>query len=36
LLRNNSNNSNNSVKVEIEGIPPIAVEAMLEYCYKDR
>ena len=23
-------------KLEIEGVPPIAVEHLLEYCYKDR
>ena len=23
-------------KLEIEGVPPIAVENLLEYCYKDR
>ena len=25
-----------SSKLEIEGVPPIAVENLLEYCYKDR
>merc|ERR1712106_1095627 len=25
-----------TIKLEIEGVPPIAVENMLEYCYKDR
>ena len=33
----NFRNSNSNVtKIEIDGIPPIAVEALLEYCYKDR
>ncbi len=29
--------SNSAVtKIEIEGVPPIAIEALMEYCYKDR
>ena len=29
--------ANSSVtKIEIEGVPPIAIEALMEYCYKDR
>ena len=30
------NTNNNVTKIEIDGVPPIAVEALLEYCYKDR
>ena len=28
--------SSGASKLEIEGVPPIAVENLLEYCYKDR
>jgi len=31
-----SQGNGSTMKMEIDGIPPIAVEALLEYCYKDR
>lgn len=36
LSQSNSSSTGGLVKLEVEGIPPIAVEALLEYCYKDR
>ena len=26
----------NPARLEIQGVPPIAVEALLDYCYKDK